>query len=160
FSGAKVQIKSAFDGVFVNMGNTDATGVRSIPNVGEGPFAIRILDPITNGVIGAADGAVALTDNGKTIDVAVPTGIGLPTDLFDGNNFRFDIQPDGHLINGTDDAYDDAQRLELVANGTSQSFTGATIGLVEDAGREIAITQSVAGLDVTRKVYVPSDGYF
>ena len=160
FSGARVQIKSAFDATFVNMGNTDAVGVRSIPNVGEGPFAIRILDPITNGVIGAADGAVALADHGKTIDVAVTTGIGLPTDLFDGNNFRFDIQPDGHLINGSDDAYDDAQRLELVANGTSQSFTGATVGLVEEAGREIAIAQSVAGLDVTRKIFVPSDGYF
>ena len=52
-------------------------------------------------------------------------------------------------------------KLSLVSNGTETAFTGTTIGQYEDAKREIAIRQdNVAGLNVTRKVYVPAAGYF
>src|SRR4029079_12216739 len=68
FANAIVQLKSAFDFGFPNVGTTNASGVLSIPNVGEGAFNVRVLDS-TGAVSGTADGTIAAADQGKTIDV-------------------------------------------------------------------------------------------
>jgi Ca2+-binding RTX toxin-like protein len=78
------------------------------------------------------------------------TQISLPTDLFDSSGFRWDIQQNGSIGDGTNDAYDGG--LDL--NGFPFFGTGQT----EDNDREIAIgSVFVNGVEVRRKVYVPAD---
>src|SRR5262249_20049983 len=56
--------------------------------------------------------------------------------------------------------------LDIVTAGsptrfTGQNGTGQTLAITELNGRQIGITQTgLAGLDVTRKIFVPADGYF
>ena len=51
--------------------------------------------------------------------------------------------------------------LDLVTDTGTARFEGAAIGTVEELGREIvARQQSLAGLNVTRKVFLPRTGYF
>ncbi len=51
--------------------------------------------------------------------------------------------------------------MSLVAAGTETAFSGSTTGIGEEENREVGITQTgIAGLDVTRKIYVPETGYF
>jgi subtilase family serine protease len=81
------------------------------------------------------------------------TSISLPINLFDGDGFRWDIQRDGNINDGSNDAYDGG----LFHNG----FPTFTSGLAEDDGREVVIgPATVSGLQVTRKIHVPTDqGY-
>src|SRR5215471_18141364 len=54
----------------------------------------------------------------------------------------------------------------MLGNGVANRFTGQgsagqNFAVTEDNGRQIVISQlGLAGLDVTRKIYVPNDGYF
>src|SRR6185369_9955718 len=51
--------------------------------------------------------------------------------------------------------------FDLIAAGTVIPFSGDPIATQEDQSREMALRQqNLAGLNVTRKVYVPRDGYF
>ena len=95
-------------------------------------------------------------------------GINLPVNAWDASNFFYDLQRNGSILSGTDDAYrgdfganQGAFLLDIIVGGTANRFNGGTIGTTEDAGREVAIRQqNIAGLDVTRKVFFPRDGYF
>jgi Ca2+-binding RTX toxin-like protein len=78
------------------------------------------------------------------------TEIFLPTNLFDSSGFQWDIQQDGNISDGTNDAYDGGLRL----NGFPSFETGQT----EDEEREVAIgSASIDGVEVSRKIYVPED---
>ena len=86
--------------------------------------------------------------------------VNFPANLFDFNNFKFDIQPDGTLVDGTQDAYDGGLRLSLFFR-TELPFTGSSVGFTQENGRQIVIQQlGLANLNVTRKIFVPSTGYF
>ncbi len=50
--------------------------------------------------------------------------------------------------------------LDLTRNGTTTRFAGPAFGTREDGGREIATRDTVHGLNITRKVFVPDTGYF
>ena len=95
--------------------------------------------------------------------------IALPANLWDGNDFLFDIQPEGHVGGGWrastvwyESNYpvfnDGGAQLEI----NNQAFIGDSSALLEAGRRQFAITQPapLAGLNVTRKVYVPRGGYF
>jgi plastocyanin len=94
--------------------------------------------------------------------------ISLPVNRWDANNLFFNIQHDGSIFDGTDNSFrgdfeqnQGAFLLDLIVGGTPNRFNGGTIGTTEEAGREIAVRQqNLAGLDVTRKVFIPRDGYF
>ncbi len=74
----------------------------------------------------------------------------LPTNLTDGGQFRWDIQSDGSISDGTNDAYDGG----LYLSGFPQFQNAQT----EDAGREVVIgTATINGLEVQRKIFVPED---
>ena len=75
--------------------------------------------------------------------------------LFDGNGFLWDIFGD-FISNGTVDAYDGGHRLFI--NGLFQNFFSFT---TEDGGREVVTnTNTVNGLEVNRKIFVPTDDAF
>jgi len=79
--------------------------------------------------------------------------ITLGTILFDSTGFRWDIQRNGNINDGSNDAYDGG----LVLSGFPSLSTGTT----EEDGREIVIgPATVSGVTVTRKIWVPSDQGF
>ncbi|MEW5801617.1 MAG: Ig-like domain-containing protein [bacterium] len=74
-----------------------------------------------------------------------------PLTLYDTKGYPYDIEDGGYLINGYSDAYDGYYYLYV--NDTGYTGTRST---VEDDGREaVCDPQSIAGLDVSRKVFVP-----
>src|SRR5262249_19126618 len=94
-AGAAIYITAAFVG-YSSAGTTDSSGVLLIPNVPEGEFSIDVLDPHTNRPLAATTtGAVGPGDQGRTIDVHIVAGVSLPTTVYDGNAFRYDIENDG-----------------------------------------------------------------
>lgn len=76
--------------------------------------------------------------------------VSLPIYLYDSESFAWDIRWNGSILTGTNDAFDGA----FVLNGFANQPTGRS----EDGDREIVISDgATSGIQVTRKVYVPSD---
>ncbi len=85
----------------------------------------------------------------------------LPVSLFDGDGFEWDLNGQGEVLDGTDDAYDNGRQLFL---GDGQDFfewPGAAGAALEDFDREVVLGPvDFRGLVLTRKIYVPSDDRF
>ncbi len=81
------------------------------------------------------------------------TDITLPIDLFDASGFRWDVQGDGSIDDGTNDAYDGGLRLN--------NFDFFDTAQTEDDEREVVIgTSNFDEIEITRKIYVPEDQSF
>jgi Ca2+-binding RTX toxin-like protein len=75
----------------------------------------------------------------------------MPINLTDGSGYLWDIQDDGRINNGTNDAYDGGMSLV--------GFTGNSTPSTEDAGREVVLGTYTSGqVSIARKVYVPNTG--
>ncbi len=83
--------------------------------------------------------------------------IALPATLEDSNRFAFDVAQDGAVIAGAD-AFINASSLSV----DGVAFSGDTSARLEAGNKQFNITQdqTIAGLDVSRKVYVPRGAYF
>jgi hypothetical protein len=82
--------------------------------------------------------------------------VSLPLELFDGNGFLWDINRNGS-IEGRDSFGDDPYDGGLVLT----SFASSNPTAIEDGRREVVIgPQTISGVDVTRKIYVPDDQGF
>jgi Ca2+-binding RTX toxin-like protein len=93
--------------------------------------------------------SLAANGSGEQI-IAQQAPITLPTDLLDGAGFRWDIQGDGSIGDGTSDAYDGGLRVN--------EFPFFPTAETEDGGREIVIGPAqLGGVEVVRKIYVPTD---
>ena len=81
----------------------------------------------------------------------------LPRTIYDANQFPYDVQPDGSIAHGRWAYYGafNAGASLLEVNGLP--FPGAAQAKLEAGTRQLAVTQQLAGLDVTRKVYVPQE---
>ncbi|HEX3153214.1 MAG TPA: carboxypeptidase regulatory-like domain-containing protein [Candidatus Angelobacter sp.] len=147
---------------------SNASGAYTINSVPTGSFTVTASVPAkqlvaeTFGQI-ASDGAVA------TVDIQLlNNAVNLPTNLWDASDFFFNVQSDGSILDGTNSVYGGdfgSNRggflLDVISAGTPNRFTGTGFGTTEQNGREIVIRQSgLAGLNVTRKVFLPQDGYF
>lgn len=153
---------------------TDVNGVYRFAQVPLGSFTVNArLQSGSQVLLGENQGALVTDGSTVTANIQLLANvIQLPSTLFDANNFNFDLTQSGAIAGGKGQIYggDFASHqggflLDLIAGGSVSSFTGqgTTQGLAstELSGRQIAITQQgLAGLDVTRKVYVPQDGYF
>src|SRR6185436_14027693 len=147
-------------------GFTDATGRCRIVNVPVGTFTASASSA---GAQGEASGRIDTDGQEVTADIQlVNNAITLPVTRFDANNTLFDIQGSGAVASGTNNVFAGdfsanagGLLLDLVVGTTTTRFTGGTIGSTEEGGREVAIRQqNLSGLDVTRKVFVPTTGYF
>ena len=158
---AVVTLRSNSGAVSDLTATTSSLGVYSIGGVPAGSYSVTVED-FTRGVYGTATGQVTTDGETVTSDISLVTNIvSLPKNLYDGNNFLFDVGRSGYLDNGSSDAYDGGLYLRLYDATTNSRFSGASSGVVEDGGREIAIRQNgLLGLDVVRKIYVPANGYF
>ena len=160
--GARVQIRSAFDTFFVNAGQTDQTGTSLVANVPEGVAVVQVRDAATFAVLGVRTVTIGPGDHGQTIDVPFAFDTTLPVELFDGNGMRSDIQRDGTLRTATNGAFTSSggEGIFLRTPSGIQIFTGAAFASTEESGREVGILQAMPSSVLTRKIYVPADGYF
>jgi hypothetical protein len=149
----------------VNQGRTGQSttvGSYRMASLPLGSYVITAYDPQLDRFADAEFDLVA--DGGEvTVDLSLEDNrIALPADLHDANRFRFDIQHNGSVEQGTVHGGPtfDAGAAQLEVNG--KPFAGDTSALLEAAKRQFAITQPtpIDGLTVTRKVFVPKGGYF
>ena len=107
---------------------------------------------------GRSDGVEVLLDGTDPLDPADDLVVlALPFSLFDGDGFRWDVQTNGSINDGTSDAYDGGLRLSVDA--TAYGASGEAVA--EDSGRELVLGPLVFGdLRVSRKVFVPADAAF
>lgn len=149
--------------------NTNAQGDYTAANVSVGNFTVTGSNP--NGQLrGEVTGQIATDGETVTANVQLSSNtivIGNETRYLDANRFEFTVFPNGSLPGGTNSAYFGNNQnfggflLDIVANGSANRFTGSSVGTPEENRREVAIQQqNLAGLNVTRKVFVPADGYF
>jgi hypothetical protein len=85
--------------------------------------------------------------------------IALPSNLYDANGFVFDVASAGSFTGRNNLSYNSGG-VKLAING--QAFTGEANATLEAGRRQFAISQPtpIAGLNVTRKIYVPKGAYF
>jgi hypothetical protein len=147
---------------------TDANGFYSISGVPVGPFVVTASD-FQRRLIAESAGQLATDGQTVTVNVQLLTNaVNLPVNRFDGNDFFFDIQGNGSIFNGTNNAYrgDFSNNqggffLDVITQGTPNRFFSEGFGTTDQNGRQISISQlDLAGLNVTRKIFVPNDGYF
>jgi hypothetical protein len=147
---------------------TDSQGNYSFTGVPVGPFTVTAND-FQRQLF--AENAGQITADGQTVTVNIRllnNAINLPVDRFDGNDFFFTIQGDGSMSRATNGTFfgdfntnTGAFRLDVISQGTANRFTGQSFGTTDQNGRQITISQqNLAGLNVTRKVFLPQDGYF
>lgn len=145
---------------------TDQSGNYTIANVPAGNFTVSSLVEGPPRLYGEASSTIETEGEDKTVDLQLRSNaVRLPEDanLIDWNNFRFWIQRDGsHQTNGP---ISTGAVLEISPAG-QEAWTpfdhSRTTADGEESNRELAITQEhlLSNLTVTRKVFVPTDGYF
>jgi hypothetical protein len=145
---------------------TDNGGAFAFNAVPLGAFTVTVFDSARQ-LYGDAAGRIDSEGQQVAVEIGlVNNAITLPVVRWDASNFMFDLQAAGHTMSGTNNVFggttgQGGAQLELQTSTTAVPFTGNNVGTYEDAEREIATRQNnVAGLDVTRKIFVPRDGYF
>ena len=149
------------DGDEVNVHGTDPTRFDTDDDgLGDGfevnESATDPLDPDTDGG-GRDDGHEVEDDETDPLDPSDDVIPFFPFELFDADDFLWDIFEAGEIGNGSIDAFDGGSILFV---GDSE-FPGFSFGTLEDGDREIAIGPATLGeFAITRKVFVPTDGAF
>jgi hypothetical protein len=138
-------------------------GTYRIDGVPVGRFTVTasLAAPGSPALFGSERGEMIVHEGEVAVDVA------LFGTLFDASNYAFNLGPSGAAESGALQVFDGdlrdnrgATTLDLRREGVTHRFRGESFQTEED-GREVVLRQSgVAGLDVTRKVMVPRDGYF
>ncbi|MCB9529086.1 MAG: carboxypeptidase regulatory-like domain-containing protein [Myxococcales bacterium] len=107
---------------------------------------------------GTRDGDEVLIDGTDPLDPADDViRVALARDLRDQANYRWDIQQNGSVSDGSSDAYDGG--LYLAVGG--QGFPSLPQARLLDGGRTLRLGPStLAGLAVERDIYVPADARF
>ncbi len=170
-SGLGVQVRSLNPefGGFRPATTTNAGGFYSAADIPVGSFTVSVANPVLQ-LRGEATGTIQQDGSSPTIDILLQSNlINLPVSKWDANNFTFDLQPDGSVLYGSGNVFTGVYagktwggaQLDVINGGVSTRFTGANIGTVEEKTREVVVHQDdVGGVSVTRKVFVPADGYF
>ncbi|MGE0454288.1 MAG: carboxypeptidase regulatory-like domain-containing protein [Vicinamibacteria bacterium] len=141
----------------------DAVGRYSIADVPLGSFSIMASRSVQKDRVDAS-GVVSYHGETLTLDLRLlANAVTLPASLSDGNrtSFRF-VAAGTYTDGGNCGNYVAANRLTLVRDGVAATFAGSGNTITsEEAGRELVFVQEgLAGLSVTRKSFVPRDGYF
>ena len=145
---------------------SDAAGYYLVERMPVGPFTASAGDA-SRQLLGEAAGMLNADGDTASGDMVLQNNAFTPPrTLLDGNLYSYDIQQDGTLKNGQGSVFSQANgkggaALELSAGGSVIPFDGDPIATQEDGAKELALRQqNLSGLNLTRKVYVPQDGYF
>jgi hypothetical protein len=113
-------------------------------------------------LIGETTGTLSSYLQPLTLDILLENNaITLPTALSDANATSYTVAQGGGFGNGTGGVFSrGAFNLDITRDGSTTRFAGPAFGTREDGSREIATRDTVHGLNVTRKVFVPATGYF
>lgn len=151
-NGASVSVRD-FANESTNL-STNTQGHAVFTVIGEGNYSVRATaniggnqrEEIVSGIITQAQNALTLPVNIDLRSAIVP----LPVTLTDANRSDYLIQANG--------ASSDTPTLSI--DGTN--FTGANSARRELARRQFVVTQNatLSGLRVSRKAFVPENGYF
>ncbi|NUN13803.1 MAG: VWA domain-containing protein [Myxococcales bacterium] len=172
--GANVSVKSMVEGGPTRTLITGITGQYQGNAIPVGPVQVSASKSAVQ-QFGNASGEVSFDKEIVTIDVTMkqnelqpqPNACGTLTTLFDANNFPFAICKAGYAADGFQNVVAGdggnnrgALRLELIQGNTIKEFE-AKDGLTMMAGQGVlTMAQGYFGLNVTRTVFVPHDGYF
>jgi len=169
--GISVALRSDHVGYSVSFGTqTDVNGRYSLALVPTGTYTVVAqLHTSTVNSFGQANGT--MTSNGATVttNIQLSTSIVPVTQTFyDANGFSYSIQQNGAVIDGAFTVFagdsntnHGAELLSIVKNGAEVPFAGTQFGTADLSGQQISVQQSgVNGLNITRRIYVPSSGYF
>jgi hypothetical protein len=148
---------------------TDAQGIYRIAGVPDGSLYLKVIDSANSTF---ADANSAITSDGQELTadlILLNNTIQLPVNRYDANNFLSDIQQNGVILSGQDSVFKvgatprrGAALLQLSDAAATYNFTGNNSATLSALGRQLSISQvsPIAGLNVSRKVFVPSSGYF
>ncbi|UXH76069.1 carboxypeptidase-like regulatory domain-containing protein [Roseateles amylovorans] len=164
----QVILRSA-DGTKLTDQRTDAQGGFRFSGLLLQTHTVSAEDP-ANAKFADADVPLATDGEEPSIQLVLADNrISLPARLWDANDFQYDIQTGGDIgggwrtqvewWTGNYPVYNNGAAT-LRING--ETFTGDSSALLEIGRRQFAIAQPtpIAGLQVTRKVFVPRGGYF
>jgi len=154
--------------------SSDVNGNYSFPEVPVGGFSVQALSETPTLLLaGTATGQIASNGSQVTANIqlaasAFPVNLNQPSYLYDGNNFPFDVAANGTIADGFEYTFDGdfaankgAMNLDVILGNSTNAFTGSSSGTLAQNGQEIDIQQTnLAGLNVTRKIYVANTGYF
>lgn len=169
-SGASIKLQSQAPGFSIPInGLADISGAYRLSDVPVGNFVVTGSSSL---LLGKSSGQIATAGETTSVDVTLQSNVvQLPTILYDANGFEFQIDNDGSIHyghnsvfrgNGSSDS--GGMVMQLMVNGSTFPFIGvdsATVATSELSGRQIVVSQNgIAGLNITRKVFVPQDGYF
>ena len=169
--GTGVTLSSQVPGMPNRFTTTDGDGNYRIDAIPVGGLSVSASIPVLR-FGGSSSGSITSEGDQISVDIhlrenQIPASTATLVRLFDANNFGFAIQQSGEIRDGKTAVFSGdggvnrgGMRLDILQNELATPFAGSG-GSFEDNGREIAIPGSgPAGLQVTRKVYVPLNGYF
>ncbi|ADW69524.1 carboxypeptidase regulatory-like domain-containing protein [Granulicella tundricola] len=170
-AGIPVQLTSNAPGDSNPYGTqTDVTGTYTLLNIPIGTYrVIAQQHTATTNTYGQATGSVTTDASTTTTNIQLSTSLVPSTvSLTDANGASYPIRENGGIFDGSYSVFqgdaaanEGGSLLSVVLNGTETKFTGAALSPSSLAGRQISIEQdNLAGLNITRRVFVPGDGYF
>ncbi len=78
----------------------------------------------------------------------------MPTNLTDGDGFLWDVQDNGSILNGSNDAFDGG--FVLTVNGVAFPTTTQSVATLSN-GSEVTMTATIGNFTVVRRVFVPNN---
>lgn len=169
-AGVLVTLDSAVSGFITRTTRTDSTGHYQFTNVPVGNFEVESVH-IQNRFGVVERGEVAFPDELVVLNVEMkenqlPSSVKTVASYYDANGFSYFIQRDGTIQDGTssvfrgdNDIFRGAARLDILEGDKIYPFSGGGIGYGNDS-RETIINKITGSVGVTRKIFVPENGYF
>ncbi|MEE8522978.1 MAG: carboxypeptidase regulatory-like domain-containing protein, partial [Thermoanaerobaculia bacterium] len=162
--GASVRVETS--GGRARQKLTDVDGVYSVAEVAVGRISVSAS---AAGAVGGGGGTLTFEDEILTVDVVLtPPENRFAAILWDANNHRYPISIDsGGILQGTLGIFDgdggdhrDAMLLEIGQGGTFRRFKAESAALSPNGREVVEEAADASGLTVTRKTFIPVDGYF
>ncbi len=139
---------------------TNAAGLYSVADV---PYGVVRVNVAKSSESLQGESAGLLQAPTLSLDVLLQNNsVTLPVTLADVNDSSYSILSGGRLGGGTRSVFSSAASvLEIERDGVRTAFTGTAFATRELGGRQLVVReQGLQGLSVTRKAYVPVNGYF
>lgn len=146
---------------------TDAAGYYTVNSIPQGKLTVSAGSASLR-LLGEGTGIVTVDGETVTVDIILQNNaVTMPYDLLDGNLSRFNVQANGTLFRGINNnvfnyaADKPGLLLEIASGASTQTFAGSSFATQEDGRRELVVRQdNIGNLNITRKIYVPQEGYF
>ena len=147
-------------------------GSYAYPDLPAGTFTV-VAENASRTLRAEGNGRVRFDADAVTLDLElVDNAVSMPYTLLDANTMPFDVRGDGSVISGKNSVFSGSgsaadsrgMRLDVVVQGVPVPFQNGdgSIGRLAQNGRELQLDEvnPASSLIITRKIFVPRDGYF